>query len=68
MTRRPAPDRWRVGADGWLAAAAFTALTVAGTWPLARVLATSLPADYGDPLFVTWVMAWVAQLPVPAKR
>lgn len=61
MTRRPAPDRWRVGADGWLAALAYTALTVAGTWPLARGLATSLPADYGDPLFVTWVMAWVAQ-------
>lgn len=29
------------------------------TWPLAPQLARSLPGDYGDPVFVTWVMAWV---------
>ena len=45
----------------WLAALAFLALAVAGTWPLGRALTSSLPGDYGDPLFVTWVMAWVAQ-------
>lgn len=43
-----------------LALLVFTALTVAGTWPLVLHLGTSLPGDYGDPLFVTWVMAWVA--------
>ena len=45
----------------WLAALAFLALAVAGTWPLGRALTSSLPGDYGDPLFVTWAMAWVAQ-------
>jgi hypothetical protein len=29
------------------------------TWPIARHAGTSLPSDLGDPLFVTWVMAWV---------
>ena len=37
----------------------FAVLTLAATWPLARHLGSSLPADLGDPLFVTWVMAWV---------
>jgi hypothetical protein len=37
------------------------ALTCAVTWPLAAHLTTSLPGDYGDPLFVTWVMGWVAR-------
>src|SRR5688500_7056637 len=49
------------GRDAWLAAAGFLALAIAATWPLGRALTTSLPADYGDPLFVTWVMAWVAR-------
>lgn len=39
----------------------FTVLALAATWPLAASLATSLPGDLGDPLFVTWVMAWVAR-------
>jgi hypothetical protein len=55
------PTRVRAGADLWLAALAFLALAVAGTWPLGRSLTSSLPGDYGDPLFNTWVMAWVAQ-------
>jgi len=45
----------------WLAAFAFFVLAVSATWPLGRALTSSLPGDYGDPLFVTWVMAWVAQ-------
>jgi hypothetical protein len=40
-----------------IAALAVVALLV--TWPLAAQLTHSLPGDYGDPVFVTWVMAWV---------
>jgi hypothetical protein len=36
----------------------YTVLTVALTWPLARGLTRNLPGDLGDPLFVTWVLAW----------
>ena len=39
----------------------FALFALAATWPLARYWATSLPSDLGDPLFVTWVMAWVAR-------
>jgi hypothetical protein len=38
----------------------FSLLTVALTWPVARVLASGVPGDYGDPLFIAWVMSWVA--------
>ncbi len=61
MRRAATSDGFRAGADAWLACLAFLALAVAGTWPLSLALTTSLPADYGDPLFVTWVMAWVAR-------
>lgn len=44
-----------------MAALVFAALTVAATWPLVRHLGSSLPSDLGDPLFVTWVMAWVGR-------
>ena len=44
-----------------LAATGFAALTIAATWPLVRHLGSSLPSDLGDPLFVSWVMAWVAR-------
>ena len=30
------------------------------TWPLVTRAGTSLPGDFGDPVFVSWVMAWVA--------
>jgi hypothetical protein len=29
------------------------------TWPLVMQLGSSFPGDYGDPVFVSWVMAWV---------
>ena len=29
------------------------------TWPLTAQIGRSLPGDYGDPVFVSWVMAWV---------
>jgi hypothetical protein len=34
-------------------------VTVIITWPLTLQMDRSLPGDYGDPVFVTWVMAWV---------
>jgi hypothetical protein len=40
-------------------AAALLLLAIALTWPLAAELNRSLPGDYGDPVFVAWVMAWV---------
>ena len=43
----------------WLGLA-FVLLTLALSWPLPRVLTTSIPGDYGDPLFIGWVMSWVA--------
>lgn len=41
--------------------AALVALTIAMTWPLAAMMTSSLPGDYGDPLFVTWAMGWVSK-------
>jgi hypothetical protein len=42
------------------AAGVLLLLTCAVTWPLAANLSSALPGDYGDPLFVSWVMSWVA--------
>lgn len=36
----------------------YLVLAVAFTWPLAQDLGNLVP-DYGDPLFVTWVLDWV---------
>jgi hypothetical protein len=41
-------------------AAALALVAVIVTWPLGRELTRSFPGDYGDPVFVTWVMAWVS--------
>ncbi len=38
----------------------FTALTLAATFPLVRHLATHLPADLGDSVMNTWLLAWDA--------
>ncbi len=58
---RPSPPP-RVFDSGLLVAGlVFAALTVAATWPLVRHLDSSLASDLGDPLFVTWVMAWVGR-------
>ena len=43
----------------WLVLVALVAICGILTWPLFRELGTSYPGDYGDPLLVTWVMAWV---------
>lgn len=44
----------------WPVVAGYAALTVLMTWPLATRLDTSIAGDLGDPLFVAWVMGWVA--------
>jgi hypothetical protein len=41
-----------------LACAFFTAVTVAKTYPLIRHFGTQLPGGLGDPLLVTWILAW----------
>jgi hypothetical protein len=39
--------------------AALVAVAAIVTWPLPARLGSSFPGDYGDPVFVSWVMAWV---------
>jgi hypothetical protein len=34
-------------------------LAIVMTWPLVRYLGTDIPAEYGDPLFDAWHVAWV---------
>jgi hypothetical protein len=41
-----------------LACAFFTAVTIAKTYPLIRHFGTQLPGGLGDPLLVTWILAW----------
>jgi hypothetical protein len=43
------------------AAAFYTALALAMTWPLSRGLTRDLPSDFGDPLLNTWILAWDAE-------
>lgn len=43
----------------WATALGVLVLLIVISWPLATELGSSLPGDYGDPLFVTWVMGWV---------
>jgi len=42
-----------------LVGAFWTAAAVAATWPLVLDLPERLAGDYGDALFVAWVMGWV---------
>ncbi len=44
-----------------LTVAGYAAVSAWITWPLVTRLDTSLPGDFGDPVFVSWVMAWVAE-------
>ncbi|MEP7304612.1 MAG: hypothetical protein ABJA98_03755 [Acidobacteriota bacterium] len=43
-----------------IAFASYALLTIILTWPLGRGLARDLPADFGDPLLNTWILAWDA--------
>ncbi len=44
-----------------IAAAAYVALSLALTWPLARGLASDVPGDLGDSLLNMWILAWGAE-------
>lgn len=44
----------------WVVAILLLVLTLAITWPLGAQISSSLPGDYGDPVFVSWVIGWVA--------
>lgn len=55
------PHPRRPWARAGLIVAGYAALSVWITWPLVTRLDTSLAGDYGDPAFVSWVMAWVAR-------
>jgi hypothetical protein len=50
-TRNPAPGIWQ-------AAALYTLLAVAWTWPLAAGLGRDVPWDLGDPLLNAWILGW----------
>ncbi len=39
----------------------YLAITIAFSWPLATRLTTSIAADFGDAVFTSWVMTWVAR-------
>lgn len=45
----------------WHGAAAYLALAIVATWPLARGLGRDVPSDLGDPVFVMWAIAWDCQ-------
>ncbi|MBI3494116.1 MAG: hypothetical protein HY047_20410 [Acidobacteria bacterium] len=55
------PSRERHSAEATVAGLGFALLTVLMTWPLAAHPARALASDFGDPLFNTWVMGWVAE-------
>jgi hypothetical protein len=48
----------RTARDTGVAAGAYALLTLVLTWPLARSLTRELPADLGDPLLNSWILAW----------
>ena len=51
----------RSARDTLAAAGAYALLTLVLTWPLARSLSHELPADLGDPLLNSWILAWDAE-------
>jgi len=59
--RRHTDEVARSVRDSVVAASAYALLTLVLTWPLARSLASELPADLGDPLLNCWILAWDAE-------
>lgn len=51
---------WPAQAPAWFVAIVLLGLTALVSWPLAASPTSSLPGDYGDPVFVSWAMGWVA--------
>jgi hypothetical protein len=45
----------------WQALAAYTAITLVATWPLARGLGRDVAWDLGDSVLVMWALAWDAE-------
>ena len=56
----PSDDVDRVR-DTLTATAAYVALTIALTWPLAAGLTRDVPSDFGDPLLNSWILSWDAR-------
>ena len=59
----PPGQRWPVGSprdptQARAAAAAYFALTLIATWPLAAGIARDVPSDLGDPVLVMWILSW----------
>jgi hypothetical protein len=42
----------------WFVTVLYVALTVAATWPLAKVMTTDIAWDLGDPVLNCWIMMW----------
>jgi hypothetical protein len=49
-----------VAAEVALLLCGLTVVAAAATYPLIRHMTTHLPGDLGDPLLVTWILAWDA--------
>src|SRR5687768_18023637 len=47
--------------SAWHALAAYTAITLVATWPLARALGRDVAWDLGDSLLNMWILAWDAE-------
>ena len=54
-------DRPRPAAEALAVIGAFTALTLAVTYPLVHEMTRALPSDLGDPLLNAWILAWDAE-------
>lgn len=52
--RRPRPSTL-------VALGLFTLVTLLVAWPVTKAPASAVPGDYGDPVFVMWVMSWVSR-------
>ena len=63
--KRPPGRAWgrlRLSPDtAWKAAGWYVLVTLVLTWPLARGLASDIPADTGDSLLNCWILAWGAE-------
>jgi hypothetical protein len=62
---RAEPEPWKRSVRAFaLATIVYLLLTAAMTYPQARFLTDTVVPDYGDPLFSTWRISWIAhQLP-----
>ena len=54
--------RGRSVVEGLVVGVAGVVLAVVHTWPLARTLRTTVPGDTGDPMLISWQLAWAGRL------